>query len=511
MSEAGSNGIDLAEEETSTLVTFVDNNKHVLTKYEKKLVQHFDILKTKRTKFVMDFAQRFFEEHYQQKFTSIDERLDIILTRSDLAAVPSENENEIKKWKKYSEEINATYTKMLNEMQEILDPIPGALPAAPLADDGLGGIFGRSEERRGIKAADYVKPDQLQKSASPAMKNVWITGMKTYFRQSGFLKLPAEDQRIVFENCMSNDLKVTFQTRFTTGWRIFGEKRGDEDTYESLINAFWLEIHPLMGRRLELLRGKQNHNHKFSQFLNWIQRTALVCDLANLSEQDYIVLIALKGCSDEDLLKELLKIKNPDMSQLESTALEYERRQKDVTALGKAAGIAGATSTFKNQQRQQARNNAGGNSGNNGNNAANNNSNNKSKKKKRELPEKFKGRCLFCGTKSHTSLECDPEKKSKLNCKHCDVKGKHSTEMCLKKHFQEERKAAQSANQASLAMMMSPAAAAAADSNDIFNNGSTDELALSVADMTLEEAGGGDAVTSDPLPMMNVRVTPTDK
>ena len=83
--------------------------------------------------------------------------------------------------------------------------------------------------------------------------------------------------------------------------------------------------------------------------------------------------------------------------------------------------------------------------------------------------------------------------------------------MCLKKHFQEERKAAQSANQASLAMMMSPAAAAAADSNDIFNNGPTDELALSVADMTLEEAGGGDAVTSDPLPMMNVRVTPTDK
>ena len=93
MSEAGSNGIDLAEEETSTLVTFVDNNKHVLTKYEKKLVQHFDILKTKRTKFVMDFAQRFFEEHYQQKFTSIDERLDIILTRRDLAAAPSENEN----------------------------------------------------------------------------------------------------------------------------------------------------------------------------------------------------------------------------------------------------------------------------------------------------------------------------------------------------------------------------------------------------------------------------------
>ena len=85
--------------------------------------------------------------------------------------------------------------------------------------------------------------------------------------------------------------------------------------------------------------------------------------------------------------------------------------------------------------------------------------------------------------------------------------------MCLKKHFQEERKAAQSANQASLAMMMSSAAAAsAADSNDIFNDGPTEEnITLSVADMTLEEAGGGDVVTSDPLPMMNVRVTPTDK
>ena len=83
--------------------------------------------------------------------------------------------------------------------------------------------------------------------------------------------------------------------------------------------------------------------------------------------------------------------------------------------------------------------------------------------------------------------------------------------MCLKKHFQDERKAAQSANQASLAMMMSPAAAAAANSNDIFNDGLTEEnIALSVADMTLEEAGVGD-VTSDPLPMMKVKITPTDK
>ena len=507
---------DLGEEDTEVLVTYVENNKHVLTKYEKKLVSHIDILKKKRTKFVIDFAQRFFEDQYQRKFNSIDQRVDILLARTDLAEAASENQAEVTKWTKFSDEINTTYTKLLNEMHEIMDPIPGALPAAPLDNDGAGGIFGRIDDRRGIKAADYVKPDTLQKSASPAMKNVWILGMKTYFRQSGFLKLPAEDQRIVFENCMSNDLKVTFQTRFTTGWRIFGEKRAEhDDSYESILHSYWLEIHPIMGRRLELLRGKQSHSQKYSHFLNWIQRTALVCDLASLTEQDYIVLIALKGCCDEDLLRELLKIKNPDTSQLESAALEYERRQKDVTALGKAAGLAGATSTFRNQQRQQGRNNANGNraqgnnSGSGANNASNNASNGQSRRQKRTLPEKFKGKCLFCGSDKHKSLECDPEKKAKLNCTHCNVKGKHSTNMCLKKHFEEAKKAEASA---SLVMMLrSDEPEADAPSNDIL----TPELMqhnvdLSLADLTIDEAGGAD-VESDPLPLMNVKLTPTDK
>ena len=516
MSDIGSSGADLGDEETDILVTYIENNKHVLTKYEKKLVSHIDILKKKRTKFVIDFAQKFFEDQYQRKFTSIDQRVDILLTRTDLAEAASENEAEVKKWKKFSEEINATYTKLLNEMQEIMDPIPGALPAAPLDNDGAGGIFGRVDDRRGIKAADYVKPDTLQKSASPAMKNVWILGMKTYFRQSGFLKLPAEDQRIVFENCMSNDLKVTFQTRFTTGWRIFGEKRGEaDDTFENLVNAYWLEIHPLMGRRLELLRGKQSHNQKYSQYLNWIQRTALVCDLANLTEQDYIVLIALKGCVDEELLRELLKIKNPDTAKLESVALEYERRQKDVTALGKAAGLAGATSTFRNQQRQQGRNNTNGNrpQGNNNssgaNNTSNNTSNGQSRRQKRTLPEKFKGKCLFCGSEKHKSEGCDPEKKAKLNCTHCNIKGKHSTHMCLKKHFEDAKKAEASA---SLVMMAGDTELEPeAPLDDILTPELMERnIALSLAELTIEEAGGAD-VECDPLPLMAVKLTPTDK
>ena len=49
MSDAGSNGADLGDEETDILVTYIENNKHVLTKYEKKLVSHIDILKKKRT------------------------------------------------------------------------------------------------------------------------------------------------------------------------------------------------------------------------------------------------------------------------------------------------------------------------------------------------------------------------------------------------------------------------------------------------------------------------------
>ena len=125
------------------------------------------------------------------------------------------------------------------------------------------------------------------------------------------------------------------------------------------------------------------------------------------------------------------------------------------------------------------------------------------------MPEKFKGKCLFCGSDKHKSEGCDPEKKAKLNCTHCNIKGKHSTHMCLKKHFEDAKKAEASA---SLVMMAGDTELEPeAPSDDILTPELMERnIALSLAELTIEEAGGAD-VESDPLPLMAVKLTPTDK
>ena len=47
--------------------------------------------------------------------------------------------------------------------------------------------------------------------------------------------------------------------------------------------------------------------------------------------------------------------------------------------------------------------------------------------------------CRACGKKGHMSASC-PVPKTKLNCKHCNMKGSHNTNACLKKQKADKKK-----------------------------------------------------------------------
>ena len=81
--------------------------------------------------------------------------------------------------------------------------------------------------------------------------------------------------------------------------------------------------------------------------------------------------------------------------------------------------------------------------------------------------------------------------------------------MCLKKHFEDAKKAEASA---SLVMMAGDTELEPeAPLDDILTPELMERnIALSLAELTIEEAGGAD-VESDPLPLMAVKLTPTDK
>ena len=47
--------------------------------------------------------------------------------------------------------------------------------------------------------------------------------------------------------------------------------------------------------------------------------------------------------------------------------------------------------------------------------------------------------CRACGKKGHMAASC-PVSKTKLNCKHCDMKGLHTTNACFKKQKEDKKK-----------------------------------------------------------------------
>ena len=387
----------------------------------------------------------------------------------------------------YETHLNTLFTKrneLSGKINDLMEPVPEM--------HNLGGGGGPNNANDApVKVASALKPESLTKEMSPAQLRQWISQYKTYFNQSNFQKLSLTDQQNVLLACLSQNLQTTMSTRFTNSMPTFGN---DESCMAELI-TLWDQLYPLLSRQINLFKATQANNQRFTSYISYMTRLEQGCDLATLDAEKIFVLLLLRGCTDEKLLTELLKAKKLDSrGDVEAVAIDYERRNKDVTCINQQRQSVNATSAYKQQQKQKQRDGGGGATSSNpkkkskkgnstGTSTGDNNKNGGNQKKEKRAnnntcPPKYKDMCAACGSKSHKSVEC--ENRASQKCTFCDTTGSHATHVCYKKYWAENDKPKASAN--------------------MVNHG----VFMANASMTMPD------LEVDPPPLMEIQVIPLD-
>ena len=410
---------------------YVSNNKRTFTRIANQVLADCNILQQNYTPQLSKALERDYLDTLKPKVESIHDRLDIILSIEGL-----------------SEPVTTQYTKMQKEVGDKMDEVTAKFQEVMSMANTAAANEGPAPQP---KAVTELRPDKLEKGFSPSQLAHWISQFRTYWNQSRFSQLSNTDQQNILFTNITTQLGTTLGLRFLETMPVFSGD--DTEDCIDIITAYWLEQNPLLSRRLELFRASQSSNQKFSSFIAHLTRMEQGCDINSLTGEQVFCLLLLKSCSDDNLLTELLKQESfENRKDIERLTLEYERRERNASALNKLKGSANRTGSSqyqqqKNNQRNKDRaannsnsNNSGSGSSNNSSNKSNSgggknkdSSDNKGNKKKNKMPQAFKDRCLHCGDKSHKSMECT--KKADTKCSFCDNKGSHNTNVCFKKYW----------------------------------------------------------------------------
>ena len=156
---------------------------------------------------------------------------------------------------------------------------------------------------------------------------------------------------------------------------------------------------PKVVSRFRWMKTRQRGDESFTNFLTREKTLRSTADIENMTTAQWIALVQMVGCANDDLLKEFIKIKEEELS--EDSIREVATRWEVVNTTKK--GLKGGDGDKPPAKVRQV----------------------KTVKKTNSFGQE-KGSCYKCGQPGHWTKEC-PVKPELLKCSHCSTVGKHNT------------------------------------------------------------------------------------
>ena len=194
------------------------------------------------------------------------------------------------------------------------------------------------------KPVPDLKPEKLTPDHTTALMLLWLDKMFGYFTASKFHLEPLIVQQQIFFGLMSPQLEIILRNEVTPDMIVYPSNWNQSKDKISpscfkLVIIHWATSHPLIANRLKFFRHKQADGQKFSAFMATHQELSNGCDIQEMTPEDVYVMTLLAGCTDEELLNELLKVNKgrPDNRRqvIEKTEEVEARRSASSAILGK--------------------------------------------------------------------------------------------------------------------------------------------------------------------------------
>jgi hypothetical protein len=240
--------------------------------------------------------------------------------------------------------------------------------------------------KRSVKPESALKPTTLSMTMRSVEYRAWAVQWADYYEASNFQMAPLRTQIAHLRSCIDPELSD----------RVLLDTAADVAAAIRLVEARFMENHPLASRRTEYFRMKQAKNQRFSEHMHSLKQAAKEADVASMTPDDVEALRVLSSCTDKVLLEKMLDGKEkPSVTDLAEIVAKYEATK--------------LTSDLMQTEGRAARAEARG-------------------------PKDNKAIiCYRCANSGHIARNCRV-KKELLNCDICNVKFDHNTtERCKKR------------------------------------------------------------------------------
>jgi len=283
-------------------------------------------------------------------------------------------------------------------------------PTAPVQQAGAATMAPPSE-------TPTLRPEPLKMTANPAMLKEWLTKFRAYYDAANLSQVSVRQQQQHFLRLLDDNLSMRVRAGLSEGvTSVFTGQDPNVASCVSLLQDDFRTRFPVHARRLELIRNKQPQGQSHYEWALQLHAQAEECDLATLTAQGLITMMATVHCTDNELRNKLIKLKEPNWQDLIRTSREHEMAEANAQAA--AGGNARAA-----QSSAEKRHRAGGRN------------DNKTRTTGGQFSEEFEkmkkeGLCITCGQKvDHGRDKCPAIGKT---CHHCGKKN-HMTEACVRR------------------------------------------------------------------------------
>ena len=169
-----------------------------------------------------------------------------------------------------------------------------------------------------LRAAADIKPERIDSSYSPVLFVDWCSRFATYFQANGLLDQSISEQQAFAKALIHPVLWTTLEGKLQSTVPVVrldlnGKPLISEDplrirqwTLIDHLNAEFKRLHPLITRRLEVLRSKQSHQGTLT-WLAHFEKQAFAADIDNMTTQQLKLCLAVNGIKKEDIRVEVLK------------------------------------------------------------------------------------------------------------------------------------------------------------------------------------------------------------
>ena len=361
----------------------------------------------------------------------------------------------------------------IKEAQEELHPrkdqVSGLLEKGKPADAGGDATAAAAAVGKApvSKANAVLKPELLSSENTPQELRLWLEQFQSYYATSRFDILDVKSQQAYFKQCLDKTLRFRLERRIDGRTPIFGLG----DSCEAILKEEFLARYPLFNRRLTFFRSEQAGGQSMSDYVISLRQMFEEADIMGIAHEDLLLFKYLCGCTDRELRKELLKIKDPTTKNVEDFILTWEiskRADKEVAKSGSTA----KASKVQRGKANQAKSAQGASSA----------------QKLKDIVQK--GGCGRCGSRSHKKDKC---KYRNATCHKCGKEG-HIKPVCQSKTSKSQPNTPKSTPAQSRA-----ASPTESDDQAPTNTGKAGQLVHRVATIKI----------SDPTPRLACTVQPT--